>query len=215
MTYTALSPVWQRIFELSFASLCEGSRAIAAVITDSEGRILSEGRNRCAASPVPNARTAHAETEAVIGLDTARFPDLHSYTLHTGLEPCVMCMGTLVMGGIRHIEMAASDEYSGAAGLLQHMEFLRQKQITITRTDPVLGEMQRGFQTVRELLYNEDAERLQRILEDFCVRNRRGTLAARDLVRESALTPERLSGMDAQTLFDSLAQRIEADPLTP
>ena len=210
MTFEALPLPWQRIFTLEWQSLCEGSRAIAAVITDADGRILSEGRNRCAASTLPNPRTAHAESEAVISLDIAAHPDLSDYTLHTGLEPCVMCMGTLVMGGIRRVEIGAQDDFGGAMGLLGAMEFLRHKQIHVTWADPMYGEMQRAFQTVRELVCGQDPQRLSRILTDFCVHNRYGTMAAQALVREEALTIADLSQDSAQALFDRLAQRMAA-----
>ena len=70
-----------------------GSRAIAAVIADRDGQIISEARNRTGEALDCNPKTAHAENTAVIALDTQIFPDLHSYTLYAGLEPCVMCMG--------------------------------------------------------------------------------------------------------------------------
>ena len=72
MNYSDLPKHWQRIFELEWISVCEGSKAIAAVIADNAGNILSEGRNQISECNVPNPATAHAEAEAIQG----RFPSL-------------------------------------------------------------------------------------------------------------------------------------------
>ena len=44
MQYQELDTYWKRIFELEWISLCEGSKAIAALIVSDEGEIISEGR---------------------------------------------------------------------------------------------------------------------------------------------------------------------------
>ena len=80
MRYAELPQHWQRIFALEWLSVCKGSKAIAAVITDENGNIISEGRNMTCERTVPNPAAAHAETEAIRNLDTSRFPDKHAYT---------------------------------------------------------------------------------------------------------------------------------------
>ena len=65
MRYAELPIQWKRIFELEWESICEGSKAIAAVIVDNNGKIVSEGRNQISECNVPNPATAHAETEAI------------------------------------------------------------------------------------------------------------------------------------------------------
>jgi tRNA(Arg) A34 adenosine deaminase TadA len=207
MCFTDLPAVWQRVFGLAWESVCMGSRAIGAVIADAAGNILSEGRNRTGECGMPNPRTAHAETEAVSGLDVQAHPELHSYTLYAGLEPCIMCMGTLVMGGIRHVEIAARDDFGGAMGLIQHSPFAAAKGITVTFTDPFLADMQRAFQTVRERIYNRDAEKLARMLADFSVHNKKGVDAARQFMAANVKPPESCT---AAEIFDALAYRIEA-----
>lgn len=207
MKFDALPQHWRRIFELEWESVCKGSKAIAAVITDQNGRIISEGRNMICEPVIPNPAAAHAETEAVRSLDRAAYPDIHAYTLHAALEPCIMCMGTLVMGGIRHVEIAARDDFGGAMGLIQHSPFAAAKGITVTFTDPFLADMQRAFQTVRERIYNRDAEKLARMLADFSVHNKKGVDAARQLMAANGKPPESCT---AAEIFDALAYRIEA-----
>ncbi len=114
MRYDELPIWWKRIFELEWESIREGSKAIAAVIVNENGAIISEGRNQISECNVPNPATAHAEAEAIRNLDVSKHPYPKTYTLYAGLEPCIMCMGTLVMGHIRNVVIAARDDYGGA-----------------------------------------------------------------------------------------------------
>ena len=157
---------------------------------------------------VPNPATAHAETEAIRNLDVSRYPDKWSYTLYAGLEPCIMCMGTLVMGGIRRAVIAARDDFGGAMDLIGLSPFARSKNIQITWLDNELGDMQRAFQTIRELLYNKDEEKLRRMLKDFSVHNEAGVLAARQLAESGWL--EDNAAADASAVFNELALIMEA-----
>ena len=209
MRYAELPQHWQRIFALEWLSVCKGSKAIAAVITDENGNIISEGRNMTCERTVPNPAAAHAETEAIRNLDTARYPDKHAYTLYAGLEPCIMCMGTLVMGGIRKVEIAARYAFGGAMHLIGCSDFARAKNIQITWLDNELGDMQRAFQTIRELLYNEDAEKLERMLRDFSVHNQCGVQAAQELVASGWLANQAMVPETAAAVFNALAERME------
>ena len=208
MRYAELPQQWQRIFALEWLSVCKGSKAIAAVITDENGNIISEGRNMTCERTVPNPAAAHAETEAIRNLDTARYPDKHAYTLYAGLEPCIMCMGTLVMGGIRRVVIAARDEFGGAMHLIGQSEFAARKGIRVTWLSDGLGDMQRAFQTVRELLYNDDPEKLGRMLRDFSVHNENGVRAAQTLVRSGRIVLP-LDPDAAPAVFDALAESME------
>ncbi|MCR5122160.1 MAG: nucleoside deaminase [Ruminococcus sp.] len=207
MLYNELPAHWQRIFALEWDSLCRGSKAIAAVITDSAGNIVSEGRNMICESVVPNPSTLHAETEAVRTLDVAKYPDKWSLTLHAALEPCIMCMGTIVMGGIRRIEIAAHDDYGGAVCLLDRFEFARRKGIEVVWLEDGLGDIQRGFQTIRELLYNTDEEKRGRMLRDFSQRYGRGVEAAQSIADGGFFAEGQPSDYTAAEIFDELSKR--------
>ncbi|MBO4865625.1 MAG: nucleoside deaminase [Ruminococcus sp.] len=202
MRFSELPKHWQRIFELEWISLCEGSKAIAAVITDDDGNIISEGRNMTSEHNIPNPAAAHAETEAIRALDTEKYPNKWGYTLHAGLEPCVMCMGTLVMGGIRRIEIAARDDFGGAMKLIDMFEFSRNKGIQVTWLDDERGDMQRAFQTLRELYVGTDEEKLGRMMKDFSVYNKSGVDAAVRLWESGILTDPRK--FSAEEIFDRL-----------
>lgn len=209
MNFATLPMHWKRIFELEWESLCEGSKAIAAVIADENGNIISEGRNQIYECNVPNPATAHAEAEAIRNLDVTKHPYKKSYTLYTGLEPCIMCMGTLVMGGIRRVEIAARDDFGGAMSLIEQFPFSRNKGIQINWLDNRLGDMQRAFQTIRELLYNDDKDKLDRMLTDFSFYNKSGVEAAESLVADGWFENKKPDCYTAEEIFDELMNRMK------
>ncbi|MBQ8614174.1 MAG: nucleoside deaminase [Ruminiclostridium sp.] len=206
--YKDLSLQWQRVFALEWISLCEGSKAIAAVIADKNGNILSEGRNMISENGVPNPSTAHAEAEAIRNFDITA-ANIKECTLYAGLEPCIMCMGTLVMGGIRRVVIAARDDFGGAMSLIEKFDFARRKNIEIVWLDNELGDMQRAFQTVRELLYNTDEAKKARMLADFSVYNKTGVDAALRLVNEGYFNKDALPLLTAESVFDRLMNTMK------
>lgn len=211
MRYRELDVYWKRIFELEWISLCEGSKAIAALIVSEDGTIISEGRNKIGEECIPNPRVAHAEVEAIRGLDIGKYPNVKSYTLYAALEPCPMCMGTMVMGGIRNIVIGAKDNHGGAMNLIGHSEYLKSKNIKITWMPHEYGHVQRAFQAMKELLYSTDEERLQRMLEDFSVFNRKGVIAAKELISEGIFADKKPALYGVEEIFDRLMMIIERD----
>lgn len=209
MRYQELDFYWKRIFELEWMSLCEGSKAIAALIVSDDGTIISEGRNKVGEESIPNPRVSHAEVEAIRNLDINRYPNLKNYTLYASLEPCPMCMGTMVMGGIRRIVIGAKDAHGGAMHLIEHSTFLRNKNISISWMPQEYGDMQRAFQTLKELLYSTDDERLERILMDFSVHNAKGVQAAKELIREGLFEGKQPALYSAEEIFDRLMAIME------
>lgn len=208
MRYSELDNIWKRIFESEWESLCNKSKAIAAVIVDEQGNIISEGRNKVGESAIPNPRVSHAEVEAVRNLDIGRYPFVKTYTLYAALEPCPMCLGTLVMGGIRHVVIGAHDAHGGAVELIDKSSFLSSKHMIVTWMPQLYGDMQRGLQAIKELLYNEDRNKLEEMLADFSVYNSRGVNAARELVGTGILdsNPRDCS---IEEIFDRMSELIE------
>lgn len=208
MRFSELSRPWQRVFELAWLSLCEGSKAIGAVIADENGEIISEGRNRIYEGGIPNPLVWHAEVEAVRNLDIRKYPNPEAYTLYAGLEPCTMCMGTLVMGHIRHVIIGAPDNYGGAMGLMQYSPFLKRKDVRVTFENEVYGHMQRAFQTLWMLLYHGEDERIPKRLAEFSVYNKVGVEAAKKLLADGYFEGKRLSEISVEEVFDELAKRF-------
>lgn len=183
MRFIELSKPWQRVFSLAWESLLHGSKAIAAVIVSDSGEIISEGRNRIAENYYPNYRIAHAENEAVMNLDVRRHPHLEKYTLYAGLEPCAMCFGTMVMGHINHIVIAAKDGYGGAMELRNATNFLKNRNVIIEYTDPLLGYVQRTMQAIRELIKNDDICSREHTLAAISIIHPQSVEAAKRLVK--------------------------------
>ncbi len=208
MRYQDLNKYWKRIFELEWLSLCEGSKAIAALIISEDGEIISEGRNQIGEENIPNPRVSHAEVEAIRNLDVKKYPKVKEYTLFTALEPCPMCMGTLVMGGIRCVVIGAKDAHGGAMGLIEHSKFLKSKNIHVVWMPQEYGDIQRGFQTLKELLYQTDEERLKRMMADFSVYNEKGVLAAKALIEEGIFKDKRPDEYCVEDIFDRLMIKI-------
>ncbi|MBQ7943340.1 MAG: hypothetical protein IJ326_04675 [Lachnospiraceae bacterium] len=148
------------------------------------------------------------ETEAIRNLDVSIHTKPKTYTLYAGLEPCIMCMGTLVMGHIRNVVIAARDDYGGAMDLIKYSKFARSKDIKIIWLDNELGDVQRAFQTIRELIYNQDEEKRSQMLQDFCVYNKRGVDAAVRLVEDGFLEGRALREIAVAEVFDALTERI-------
>ena len=209
MTYHELDLHWQKIFEMEWNSLCEGSKAIAALIISDTGEIISEGRNKIGTVQIPNPRVLHAEVEAVRNLDIQKHPFLHQYTLVTALEPCPMCMGTLIMGGIRHVIIGAKDDYGGAMDLINHSAFLKSKNVEVLWMDQIYGDIQRALQTIRELLFYNDTESLNEKLRDFSVYNRKGVQAAEKLIENGIFRDKAPADYRIDEIFDQLAALIE------
>lgn len=211
MRYRELDTYWKRIFELEWVSLCEGSKAIAALIVSNDGEIISEGRNKIGEVAIPNPRVSHAEVEAIRNLDISKFPKVKTYTLYAALEPCPMCMGTLVMGGIRNVVIGAKDAHGGAMGLLEQNEYLKGKNIKVVWMPQAYGDVQRGFQALKELLYNTNEELLERMMADFSLYNKRGVLAAKELIDRGLFADKAPASYSVEEIFDKLMMVMERE----
>lgn len=209
MRFQDLDQYWKHIFEMEWESVSEGNKAIAAVILSEKGEIISEGRNKIATYTIPNPRVLHAEVEAIRALDVKKYPNVKSYVLMTALEPCPMCVGTLVMGGIRHVIIGARDAYGGAMDLLNHSDYLRSKNIQITWMDEQLGDIQRAMQSVKEIYFFESEERLQSALSHFELLNKKGVDAAKKLFSDGYFQTKAPKDYAVQEVFDALMERIE------
>lgn len=96
----------------------EGTYPIGAVIVDSDGLIISRGRNRVFSGA---DTTAHAEVDAIrnagptmLDIENKKFLK-KDYTLYTTCEPCPMCSCTILLSfNIKRVVWAANDIEMGA-----------------------------------------------------------------------------------------------------
>jgi len=209
MRYHELSPAWQRVFSLAWEALLHGSKAIAAVIISDTGEIISEGRNKISENQFPNYRVAHAETEAISNLDLKKYPYPEKYTLYAGLEPCVMCFGTMIMGHVRNIVIAAKDGHGGAMELNNATEFIRRHPVHIEYAEPILGYVQRTMQAFRELLKTEDVKSREHTLAAISIIHPESVTVAKKLVENGYIVNAIEIGEDYCNIFDKVVEELE------
>ena len=171
--------------------------------------IVVEGRNKIGEQEILNPRVAHAEVEAVRNLDVSKYPNVKSYTLYAALEPCPMCLGTPVMGGIRNVIIGAHDSHGGAIELIEKSEFLSSKHITVTWMPQIYGDIQRGLQAIKELLFNEDNDKLERMLSDFSIYNSCGVEAAKSMVHSGLFKNHLPEHYEIEYIFNRMSEIIE------
>lgn len=210
MKYSDLDIYWKKIFELNWQSVCNGSKAISALLIDEKGNIISEARNQVGETAIPNPRVCHAESECIRNLDISKYPNLKAYTLFCALEPCPMCMGTAAMSGIHNFVIACKDDYGGAMELAKYNKLLQRRNFNITYLPEPFGDIQRGFQFIKELLYEKNSAKLSEIEEDFNVHNARGVKAAKMIFEDGWFNGKSPSDYTAEQIFDRLAELIGA-----
>ncbi|MBQ9384179.1 MAG: nucleoside deaminase [Ruminiclostridium sp.] len=155
MKFSELDKHWQKVFELGWKSFCEGNLPIAAIIVDDAGNILSEGRNHYVSSKrFPNCKVDHAETACIQQLDIVKHPDLQSYTLYTSMEPCPMCIGTIIMSNLKRVKVAAHDAWAGASDICMKNSYAQKKSVIVEFADDILANIQIALQGCVELKYN-------------------------------------------------------------
>jgi tRNA(adenine34) deaminase len=105
-----------RALDLARESRDVGEVPIGAVVLDSSGAVLGEGRNEREQRADP---TAHAEMVALRAAAAARGTwRLDGCTLVVTLEPCTMCAGALVLARVKRVVFGAWNEEMGAVGTL-------------------------------------------------------------------------------------------------
>jgi len=98
--------------ELARRAEGEGEIPVGAVLVI-DGSVVGSGWNRPISSMDP---TSHAEIEALrAAANRERNYRLSGSTLYVTLEPCVMCVGALVLARVERLVFAARDLRFGAA----------------------------------------------------------------------------------------------------
>lgn len=98
--------------------LAEGNLPVGSVI-ELDGNIIAEGGSRVLHPQYNPGR--HAEKEALKNVPVELWPRAKDMTCYTTLEPCMMCMGALLLHGIGRIVFGATDVRGGARFALSHL----------------------------------------------------------------------------------------------
>ena len=206
MTFSELDKTWKKVFELAWESYKEGNLPIGAVIVDQDGNFLSCGRNRYIVSKrFPNCKVDHAETECIQELDIEKYPDLKNYTLYTSMEPCPMCIGTIIMSNLRKVKVAAHDAWAGAADICIQNSYAQKKRVEVEFADDLLANVQIALQGSVELRNNGTGSE---VYKSFMEMYPLGASAAFKLFSDKLFAD--LTDITAEKAFDCVVGILEA-----
>ena len=206
MRFNGLDKEWQKVFELGWESYKDGNLPIGAIIVDNDGNLLSCGRNRYIASKrFPNCKVDHAETECIQELDIEKYPDLKNYTLYTSMEPCPMCIGTIIMSNLKKVKVAAHDSWAGASDICIKNSYAQKKCVEVEFADDFLANVQIALQGSVELrITGTDSEVYKSFMEMYPL----GASAAYKIYSEKLLGE--VSLLNAGDAFDRVAEILES-----
>lgn len=157
---------WQLTLEMAWESFKNNSLPIAAIIINTEGNVVTTGRNRMFEHTVKNKKMAHAEMNALMNLPYDEHPEIRKYTMYTTTEPCPMCMGSIVMSDLRKVRIAMADPWAGAADICQKLPYIVSKNINISYVGGAVEKLVSVLAAYKELelsngKLNPVAERLK------------------------------------------------------
>ena len=95
-----------------------GNLPIGAVIT-LDGEVVAEGKNSIWIPELNPGR--HAEIEALEAVPLELWVRAREMTLYTTLEPCLMCMSTILVHRIGRVVFGSRDSRAGASYVFGHM----------------------------------------------------------------------------------------------
>jgi tRNA(Arg) A34 adenosine deaminase TadA len=126
---------WERALELAWDSFCGPTTPVGAVVLNSSGVIVAEGRGRRYEKTGPprelaSTHVAHAELNALAQLGADRHYQDH--LLLTTLEPCGMCHGAAVQATVGSLAYAGSDPYAGTGDLVFGTPQARHRPLRVT-----------------------------------------------------------------------------------
>ena len=115
--------MWMKEALASASKALENGEFPVACILVSEGHIVGRGDRINSTGTVPN-ELDHAEILALRDW-TERGRPGGMFTAYTTLEPCLMCLGALILNGARRIFYSYEDVMGGSAGIDFNLPFSR------------------------------------------------------------------------------------------
>ena len=95
-----------------------GNLPVGAVVT-LEGEVIAEAGTSVLLPLYHPGR--HAETQALSRVPASLWPRCREMTCYTTLEPCVMCMGAILLHGVGRVVYGAVDVDGGAGVMLSRL----------------------------------------------------------------------------------------------
>jgi cytosine deaminase len=132
-------------FQQALKSYNEGGLPIGAVMVEDD-REIAAGHNRRVQDGDP---IAHGEMDCL--RKAGRRARYDNVILYTTLSPCMMCAGTIVQFGIKHVVVGEDKNFPG------NVDFLRSHGVEVTLLqDPQCIDLMERFIRERPDLWDED-----------------------------------------------------------
>jgi tRNA(Arg) A34 adenosine deaminase TadA len=129
----------QRAIELALRAEAKGNLPVGAVIV-LDNTVIAEGESMIFEPIFHPGR--HAEVQALGQVAPEMWKRRREMTCYTTLEPCVMCLGTLLLHGVGRVVFGANDPLGGAGSMLAHLPPYYKGGIgTPEWTGPILPEL--------------------------------------------------------------------------
>jgi len=109
---------FQTAVQLALQAEEQGNLPIGAVIA-LDGKIIAKGKNAIW-QPRYNPNR-HAEIEALRDVPERLWKSARGMTLYTTLEPCLMCLGAILLHQVGRVLFGSTDQYGGASPVFGHM----------------------------------------------------------------------------------------------
>ena len=202
-----ISPVWQAAFEEMWESFRAGSTPIGAVLCDEAGAIVLRDHNRNGEMQTLNKRIAHAEANLLKRLDTLKY-EPRIMTLYSTMEPCPMCMGTILMSNIKKVRYAAADTYCGMTHLLTIDPYYIDKRVDCVHEAGDLEGVQLTVQSYFELRYIERGNS-DKVFAKFAEHCPQAAEVARRLYETKWLDAMEREGTPIGEIFDYILREIQ------
>lgn len=104
-------------------ALKRGDRPIGAVIVH-QNKIVGRGSNRFHSC---SSDISHAELNALLSCADFLKTNGPQCVIYTTCEPCVMCLGAIVMANIRYIVFGMPDNYIRAREMIESLDYVRRR----------------------------------------------------------------------------------------
>lgn len=129
---------FQQAVRLAIAAEAEGNLPIGAVIS-LDGEVIAEGKNAIW-HPEFNPNR-HAEIEALRQVPQHLWDSSRRMVLYTTLEPCLMCLGAILLHRLGRVMYGSSDDYGGGSAVMGHMPtYFREQASQIEWIGPAYTE---------------------------------------------------------------------------
>ena len=126
----------RKAIELALQAEEEGNLPVGAVIT-LHGNLVAEGRSRIFDPKIDLTR--HAEMEVLKALPQEFRNSPEKLCLFTTLEPCLMCLGAILLSGVGRVVFGSVDSYGGAECVRPNLpQFFRERFDAIEWVGPIL-----------------------------------------------------------------------------